>query len=118
MHLIEGKGYTSIVYSLIRLLLGLNGYKLGIDFKESPLSRLSYQMFNKHIGATSTSEEQLRREIETKLQETGLYNLDVQLVKENGRKQVKFASNGKTSDFSIELTLRDGSNVTAIGEKL
>lgn len=85
-------------------------------FYSSRLSRLSYKIFNQHIDATGASNEQLNTEIETKLKETGLHNLKVQLVEENGRKQVKFIPNGQARNFSIDLTLRDGSNVTAIAE--
>jgi hypothetical protein len=85
--------------------------------EESRLSRLSYKIFNCHVDATVASNEQLRTEIETKLKETGLHNLKVQLVNENGRRQVKFEPTGKNHDFAIELTLRDGSNITAIAEK-
>lgn len=84
---------------------------------ESRLSRLSYKIFNRHIDATEASDVQLRNEIEAKLKETGLDNLKVQLVKENGRRQVKFIPDGKTRDFTIDLTLHDGTNVTAVAEK-
>lgn len=83
--------------------------------KESRLSQLSYKIFNQHIDAKSTSNKQLCTEIETKIKATGLHNLKVQLVEENGKKLVKFVSTGKNQDFSINLTLRDGTNVIAIG---
>lgn len=84
--------------------------------KESRLSHLSYKIFNRHIDGTGASDEQLLSEIESKLKENGLH-LRVQLVKENGRKQVELRPIGRTRDFSINLKLLDGSNVIAIGEK-
>ena len=85
--------------------------------KESPLSHLSYTIFNWHFNSIRTSDEQLRMEINTKLKETGIYNLQLQLVSENGKRQVKLLPNGKVNDFSIDLTLHDGTNITALAEK-
>lgn len=83
--------------------------------KESPLSRLSYNIFNRHVDATGATDEQLRTEIEGTLQKSGLLNLKVELITDGGKKKVKFVSKGKGVNFSINLTLRDGTNVTGIG---
>ena len=85
--------------------------------KESRLSRLSYKIFNQHIDAKSTSDEQLQIEIEKKLKAIDLHSIKVQLINEDGKKHVKFVPIGKTGEFSLDLILQDGTNVTAIGEK-
>lgn len=85
--------------------------------KESPLSRLSYKIFNQHVDATGPSDEQLRSEIEKKLKAIDLLNLKLELIKENGRRQVKLVPSGKTRNFAIDFTLQDGTSVTAIAEK-
>ena len=85
--------------------------------KESPLSRLSYKIFNRHVDATGTSDEQLRSEIEKKLKAVDLLHLKLELIKENGKREVKLVPIGKTRDFSIDFTLQDGTSVTAIAEK-
>lgn len=85
--------------------------------KESPLSRLSYKLFNWHFNTVDVSDEKLHVAIASKLKETGQPNLQLKLVKENGRKQVSLIPNGNTHNFSIEFTLLDGSYVTAIAEK-
>jgi hypothetical protein len=85
--------------------------------KESRLSRLSYKIFNRHVDAVGASNEQLLADIRAKLRETGLHNMNVQLLEENGKRQVKFIPTGNSRDFSIDLTLRDGSTVSAIAEK-
>ncbi len=84
--------------------------------KESRLSHLTYKIFNRHVYRTGATDEELRSEIESKLKENGLH-LKVQLVKESGRKQVELIPRGEIRDFSIDLTLLDGTNVTAIAEK-
>jgi hypothetical protein len=90
---------------------------LSTAVEESRLSRLSYKIFDRHVDATSASDEQLRTEIETKLKAIGQYDLKVQLMKENGKRQVKFEPTGNDHEFSVALTLSDGTNVTATAEK-
>jgi len=90
---------------------------LSTSVKESRFSRLSYKIFNLHVDATSASDEQLSTEIETKLKAIGQYKLKVLLIKEDGKKHVKLVPIGKTGEFSLDLTLQDGTNVTATGEK-
>jgi len=85
--------------------------------KESRFSRLSYKIFNRHVDAKGASDEQLRTEIETKLKASGLLNVKVQLLTENGRRQVKLIPTGNKRDFVIDLKLRDGSSVSAVAEK-
>jgi hypothetical protein len=85
--------------------------------KESRLSRLSYKLFDRHVDAKSATDEQLRTAIELKLKESGLPYLKVQLINEYGKKLIKFVPTGNNSGFSLDLTLPDGTNVTAISEK-
>ena len=85
--------------------------------KEPVLSRLSYKLFNWHFNAIDISDEQLRIAIQSKLMEIGQQGLQLQVVKESGRRQVNIASSNRVSNFSIQLTLSDGSNITAQAEK-
>ena len=85
--------------------------------KESPLSRLSYKLFNRHFNASDASDKQLRTALEAKLKETGRHDLQLTLVRENGRRQIALVPNDETHDFSLEFTLLDGSKIIAIGEK-
>ena len=85
--------------------------------KESRISRLSYKIFNEHIDATSASKEQLAEQLKRKLQQDGVDSLMVQLLKENESIHAVFVPTGKNRDFSLDITLDDGTKVSAMAEK-
>ena len=90
---------------------------LSTTVKESRISRLSYKIFNEHLDATSESQEQLANQIERKLREEGLDSLMVQMLKENESIHMVFTPTGKNHDFSLDITLDDGTKVSAKADK-
>jgi hypothetical protein len=104
----------------LKSLPGVNEFFLSsfsTTVEESRLSRLSYKIFNRHFDAKSASVEKLRAELEAKLKEVGLNDLKLKLTKADGRMQLNTEPTGTGYEFSVDLTLSDGTNVTAIGEK-
>ena len=85
--------------------------------REPILSRVTYQLFNQHFNAVDLTDEELSLEFKQKLAtvETGL--LPLELTTTNGRKQLMFASTEKMRNFSVDLTLKDGSNIRAEASK-
>jgi hypothetical protein len=98
-------GVSEVYHTAIRTMI-----------KESYVSRLSYRLFNHHIDDINAS-AQWRNEISRKLIETGLGNVQLQLVKEGRIRQVKLVPTGKTKDSSLAFALGDGTMVTAIVER-
>ncbi len=88
------------------------------SLRESRFSRMSYKIFNQHVDAKGATDEQLSSEIEKKLKAIGVSNMKVQLVKEFGKKQVKLIPTGKGKDFTVDIKLQDGSNVSVIAKKI
>jgi hypothetical protein len=93
----------------------LSALKTAVE--ESRLSRLTYHIFDLHLDARDATDVQLRHEIAKRIKDAGQENLQLELVKVNGKKQVTLVPTVKTQNFSLDFTLPDGTNVTAMAEK-